>query len=254
MLALGAVNLLVLEPRLRRAASSGMRIGRTIATEAGLGIVVFLLAGLLTSLPTARGELEQQASGHVFHLSADGISGHLAISPGTVGFNRYTLDLSIDEDDLPADGTVLMHLTSTGELAGIQEVELARSGPQRFEATGSELSVPQTWEIEIILRRPSEDDWVAGTDLELGDDAATANADVPDPAPRFTGLAGGISVVALAAALPLLVVAWRTWRSKALLAAAALIALLSLAGLATAYRSVDSTAAQPASGEHHHEH
>ncbi|HEX3721145.1 MAG TPA: copper resistance protein CopC, partial [Nitrolancea sp.] len=63
LLALGAVNLLVVGPAMRRGVKYVHHFGRIVAAEAVLGVTIFAIVGVLTGLPTAR-EVVTFSSGH----------------------------------------------------------------------------------------------------------------------------------------------------------------------------------------------
>lgn len=162
MVVLGAINLFVIGPRLKRAALSSVHFGRTIAGEAVLGVLVLFMVGLLTSLPTARDTLNSESGRTVFHLADQGIHLSLYVSPGAVGANRYTADVDLPADAIPEGSEVLLRTTPTADLEGVREVTLSQTAPGRFEASGSELSVAGDWQLEVILRRPAGRDRLAG--------------------------------------------------------------------------------------------
>jgi copper transport protein len=230
MLGLGALNLLILTPRLASAAASGYEFGRTVLSEALLGVVVLLLVGILTSLPTARGEIEASSGRLTRQLSDSGTTAQLIISPGAVGANRYTVDVEPGVELPPSSALFLRLRSSGGELTGLSEIELQRTGAQRFEASGSELSVVGSWEIEAILRRPDRPDWRSTSAAEIGVEAPHAAR--PGDAVRFAGSAGGVSMLAALLGVPALAAGLRMPRRRALLIAGGCLLLAGCAGLA----------------------
>lgn len=230
MVALGAVNLLLIGPRLRRAAISSIHFGRTVAAEVVLGVLVLFMVGLLTSLPTARDTINAESGRAVFHLAAQGSQVSLYLSPGAVGNNRYTADFDLPSDDIPDGSQVLLRTTPTSNLEGVREVELTETAPGRFEASGSELSVVGDWQLEVILRRPGEEDLRATTVATIRDVPPEERA--PSPAPRFPGVNGMLWILALAAGVVTLVVGLRNKGRRSLAGLGAAIVVLSLSGLA----------------------
>lgn len=212
LLELGAINLLVVGPRMRRSLDAPRHFGYTVLAEAVLGVAVLLVVGVLTSLPPARDTLAASSGRASFHFAEGEVHASLQISPGAVGFNRYTVDLALVGQDVPDGTQVLLRVTPPGNLQGVREIELARqpgaSGQQaRFEASGSELSVVGTWKLELIVRRPNAADWRVSVPLEV---AGTPPAErQPGPPPRFAGLTAAAAVVGLGMAVLLITVGLR---------------------------------------------
>lgn len=229
MLVLGGVNLLFLEPRLRDAQQMARSFRRTVGGEVLLGITVILLTGLLTSLPTARGDLESSSGQISQHFEQNGVEATLTITPGAVGANRYTVDLQT-QDDLPHETAVLLRVQPEDQrLGGVREIALQHVDEQRFEALGSELSVVGGWDLELILRRPETADWRASSSIEIG--TSPPSRDVPGAAPRFEGLLGALAVLVLFAGIPAAVIGLRMARHQTLAVAGSTLMALSILGL-----------------------
>ncbi|MCM8747795.1 copper resistance protein CopC [Thermomicrobiaceae bacterium CFH 74404] len=212
LLELGAINLLVTGPRMRRSVDAPRHFGYTVLAEAVLGIAVLLVVGVLTSLPPARDTLAASSGRASFHFAEGEVHASLQVSPGAVGFNRYTVDLALAGQDVPEGTQVLLRVTPPGNLEGVREIELARqastSGQQaRFEASGSELSVVGAWELELIVRRPNAADWRVSVPLEVAQAPPTERQ--PGPPPRFAGLTAAAAVAGLGMAIMLLTVGLR---------------------------------------------
>ncbi len=212
LLELGAINLLVIGPRMRRSVDAPRHFGYTVLAEAVLGIAVLLVVGVLTSLPPARDTLAASSGRASFHFAEGEVHASLQVSPGAVGFNRYTVDLALAGQDVPEGTQVLLRVTPPGNLEGVREIELARqastSGQQaRFEASGSELSVVGAWELELIVRRPNAADWRISVSLEVAQAPPTERQ--PGPPPRFAGLTAAAAVAGLGMAIMLLTVGLR---------------------------------------------
>ncbi len=235
MVVLGAVNLLVVGPRLRRAAMSSVHFGRTVAAEVVLGVLVLFMVGLLTSLPTARDTINAESGRAVFHLSDQGIHLSLYLSPGAVGSNRYTADVNLPPSETPQDSVVLLRTSPKADLQGVREAVLTQTAPGRFEANGTELSVVGDWQLEVILRRPSEADWRATTETTIYNTPPEERA--PAPAPRFPGTNGAIWVIVLAGSLAVLVAGLRGAGGRSVAAFAAVLVVLSVGGLLSGYQT-----------------
>jgi mono/diheme cytochrome c family protein len=207
LLLLGAVNLLIIGPRLQRSAPTGIQFGRTIAAEAFLGILVLLVVGVLTSLPTAREALTAQVGKSSFHFFHDGVHVVFQVTPAAVGPNRYTADIGLEKGELPAGTEVLLRVSRQGDVEGERQISLAPVQGGRFEATGSELSVVGTWQLELIVRRPNQVDWTAKTPIDIAKTPPAAQ--LPGPPPRFAGFTAAAGVLLLGIAIAVSVVGLR---------------------------------------------
>ena len=212
LLELGAINLLVIGPRMRRSAEGPRHFRSTVVAEVALGLAVLLVAGLMTSLPPARDALAAQAGRTYFHLIEGDVHVSLTISPGSVGFNRYTVDLALAGQDVSPETAVLLRVVPPVSLEGVREIELSphpdAGGQQvRYEARGNELSVVGRWQLELIVRRPGHEDWRAKLSLEVSERPAAARQ--PSPPPRFAGWTAGAAVVGLGLAAVLVSVGLR---------------------------------------------
>jgi copper transport protein len=212
LLELGAINLLVIGPRMRRSAEGTRHFGYTVLAEVAIGLAVLLTAGVMTSLPPARDVLAAQAGRTSFHLVDGDVHVSLSISPGSIGFNRYTVDLALAGQDVPPETAVLLRVTPPASLEGMREIALSphpgASGQQvRYEARGSELSVVGRWELELIVRRPGKEDWRAKLPFEVSERPAVERQ--PAPPPRFGGWTAAAGVVGLGLAVLLITVGLR---------------------------------------------
>ncbi|MDQ3549219.1 MAG: CopD family protein [Chloroflexota bacterium] len=202
LLVLGALNMRVIGPRMRTAARSGIHFGRTVAAEAVLGVGVLFAVGLLTSLPTARDTITQDAENTIFRFIENDVHAVVYITPGSAGFNRYTADLNINGLDSTADVELLLRLEKAGDVEGIREIPLEYRFGNRFESSGADLSVTGDWDLEFIVRREGTADVRFEEQIDV---PRTPPAErIPGQPPRFTGttsaaavLFGGLAIVAI---------------------------------------------------------
>ena len=206
LLVLGALNMRVIGPRMRTAARSGIHFGRTVAAEAVLGVGVLFAVGLLTSLPTARDTITQDAENTIFRFIENDVHAVLYITPGSAGFNRYTADLNINGLDSTADVELLLRLEKAGDVEGIREIPLEYRFGNRFESSGADLSVTGDWDLEFIVRREGTADVRFEEQIDV---PRTPPAErIPGQPPRFIGttsaaavLFGGLAIVAIVGSL-----------------------------------------------------
>ena len=198
LIGLGAVNLLVIRPRLRayagrmdqatreRAAGLRLTFRRVVLTEAALGVVVLLVVGVLTGVSPSRAALELPEGPFrpfVLDQSAEDLSGRLVLSPGRIGNNRF--DLSVREQDgraLPENATAVLRITTLDQESGVAEVRMETLGPGRFTAAGSYLSIAGLWEVAAIVRRPGTDDVTLPFRLSLTEATGRPQAEERRPA------------------------------------------------------------------------
>jgi copper transport protein len=158
MIGFGAVNLLLITPRMRRgAARSGGAPGlvgvfrRLVTTESVLGCAALLAAGLLTSQAPAR---TPSTAGF---LTARGSSGDLRatleISPGRVGANTFGLTLTSGGHPLVGASEVKLRFTPGSTDVPPIEAVLAELGEGRYSGQGTYLSLPDRWQVRVAVRR-----------------------------------------------------------------------------------------------------
>jgi mono/diheme cytochrome c family protein len=107
---------------------------------------------------------------------------------------------------------VLLRVSRQGDIEGIREIKLNPSTGGRFTASGRELSVVGTWQLELLVRRPGEDDWRMTRPIEIG--STPPEARVPGPPPRFSGMLAVAGILAAGGAVAALVVGLRRRTGK----------------------------------------
>jgi mono/diheme cytochrome c family protein len=205
LLLLGAINLLVVGPGMRRSVTFVRHFGRVVIAEALLGVAILGIVGVLIGLPTAR-QVVTFSSGHpAFSYDQAGIRAALQIYPGTVGTNRYTADVQPSNGPLPNDAQVFLQISAQGQLEGTQQVTLQREpGSQvRYSLQGTELSVVGKWSLDLIVRRPNVADWGVASTLAVSKTPLVERA--PGLPLRFIGYAPVIALLVAAFGLVVLV-------------------------------------------------
>jgi mono/diheme cytochrome c family protein len=172
MLALASFNLLIVRPGLARKAVAGSasasnlarRFALAVRGEAALGMVVLLVAAVLTGFLPAREELARQAGGDLQggpvdrQINANGLSVRIQISPAVLGVNRLAVQLpGIDPAQVER---VQLTLTFVDAELGSQPVVLPQStgAADTWEMTSAVLSQAGTWQAEMLVRRTGLDD------------------------------------------------------------------------------------------------
>jgi copper transport protein len=155
LLGLGALNLLVWGPRLRRGLNARAQLRRGVIGESALFAGVLLAAAFLTAfVPPA------QASGAAFdetkHVS--GIRVQLLTASTLPGRNRYVI--RVQQGLTPISGAEKVALRFTMVEHDMGEIELVANerAPGEYVAEGSPTAMFGTWKAEVIVRLPGRPD------------------------------------------------------------------------------------------------
>lgn len=160
LLGLGAVNLLVVRPRLARAVRWERWLWRTVRAEVLLGVLVLLVTGLLTSLPPARQTYAQLLASRPLVLlgQAADLRLRLSLAPARPGPVTVALDLT-DRGGRPvAAERVGLTFRFLDREVGEQTVWADPQGPGRYGAAGVVLGLSGRWQVEVLVRRPGQEE------------------------------------------------------------------------------------------------
>ncbi len=158
---LGAVNLLVLSPRLRSTDSPWSRaIVRTVRMELVIGALVLLAVGAMTSVaPSKAAWAEHEQQGTTARASVDGVDLTLRVAPGHIGNNAF--EVAVDDprpNAANAATKMLLRFSSLDMDMGTLEAVAKPVDAQSYVAQGSYISMDGRWQIEVILRRAGFED------------------------------------------------------------------------------------------------
>lgn len=137
---------------------------RLVTAEIGAGLVVFLLAGLLTAAPTARGAAYTAAADDLTTRSQtiDDVFITLSINPAQAGQNIFTVRAVSTRRPPPADILrVLLRFTYLEEDLGLTSEVMNEFEPDLYILSGSQLYLPGRWQIDVVVRRQGVEDSVA---------------------------------------------------------------------------------------------
>ena len=149
LVALGALNLLVWGPRLRRGLQQRAGLLRGVAVESALFAAVFVATSFLTALaPPA------QASGAAFDETqrVDGMRIELLVAASNHGRNRYVVRVTQGLAPVTNAEAVLVRFTMVEHDMGIQELAAKQRAPGEYVAEGSPTAMFGTWKLETIVR------------------------------------------------------------------------------------------------------
>lgn len=192
LLAVAAVNLLVMRPRLVDAARKVLthasqralrsRFFRLVRSESALVSLVLAASATLAILPTARQvwALNQGRDFALMRRTGD-VEGILRIKPYQVGENRFELRLRNLRSELTIpDARVRFTFLPLAANLGTTVAEATPQGNGRYELQGTFIGARGPWLITVTVRRrgledvrllyPAEPDWNRGTPITPASD------------------------------------------------------------------------------------
>lgn len=241
ILMLAAFNLLVVTSRLHALAGEPehirawtSRFRYAVAAEALLAIAVLAAVGALTAQSPAREAVASSPAGIEVNLTGGERDAHLAISPGTPGPNRFTLTVS--GEPMLHETEVLLRVESSEQDTGEKDLRFIHGGGSEYTYQGSELSLAGNWDLQLIVRQPTEPEWRAHASVDLG--AASATSATPSwvlsGASAIAGMLIGLAGIAA------LVLAWQGGTRQRLPVATAGAVVLILAVLVLLYSQAET--------------
>ena len=174
MLGLGAFNLLLVTGRMKRAAVDETQDGNivikrfrtSISTEIVLGISVMLVVAILTTVPPAN--LTTEGPALKAQDKADDLNIALEVSPGRIGINTFTA--MIRQNDKPLTDALEVNLRFTPTTVDIppNDVTLNNIGEGQYQVEGSYFSLPDSWQVQVSVRRQNAFDAFANLNFSVG--------------------------------------------------------------------------------------
>ncbi|MGE3268514.1 MAG: copper resistance protein CopC [Chloroflexota bacterium] len=170
MVALGAVNMLMLRPRLARlvagrgsgtlapAAALAERLGRAISIEAGLAVLVLLATAMLTAVQPAREEYARKVQPVELTGQADDVGVRLHITPARPGPNEFVATLDGNVAPPNEIQRIQVRFTNLDDELGASLLTLSARDDGTYGAVSTNITVEGTWQLEIIVRRRGLDD------------------------------------------------------------------------------------------------
>jgi uncharacterized membrane protein len=149
LLLLGALNLLVWGPRLRRGVAARAGLLRGVAIETVLFVLVFVAASFLTALaPPA------QANAAAFDQTqrVEGVRIELLVATNNPGRNRYVVRVTQGLAPVTSAERVALRFTMVEHDMGEQELVAAQRAPGEYVTEGSPTAMFGTWKVQTIVR------------------------------------------------------------------------------------------------------
>ncbi len=173
MILLGAINFLITTPNMKRAAALPEgnltlveRFRLLVSTEVILAVILLLTVGIFTAVPPARtAATEKNLSDSV---SEGGLEIGLEITPGSIGFNEFVADIQLDGQPLVGAREVSLQFSPTMVDLPPSELILDEVGSGQYAASGASLSLPDTWQVQVSVRREGEFDTFANFEFPVG--------------------------------------------------------------------------------------
>ena len=183
MLTLGAINLLNTSPSMRQAvqkeegdSSLVNRFRGLVSAEAIFAILLLLTVGLFTAIPPAQAigtETKIRKTAEVNDLEIQ-----IEIDPGKVGINTFSVNLTSNGDPLTEAKEVSLQFIPTNANLPPTLVALQEDGDGVYSVQGAYLSMPDSWEIQVAVRREAQFDAFANFDISVGA-SSKSNASFP---------------------------------------------------------------------------
>jgi mono/diheme cytochrome c family protein len=172
MVALGAVNLLVITPARQRSAVQPVgnpvllaRFGKQVLAESILGVILLLWVGVFTSLPPAN--INAPPPGFQATTQADDLTINLNIQPARVGIDTFTASISAGGKPLTNAEQVSLEFGSYSGKVPPSTAKMVSQGNGSYTLKGGYLGQPDQWSIKVVVRRPDKFDDYGGFNLDL---------------------------------------------------------------------------------------
>ena len=203
LLALGAVNLLWIRPRLAVDDSARRWLRRLVAGEVVLAVLVLAAVAMLASLEPARQVASREGIGLedklILRGTAEDADIVLEVEPGRVGPNRILVSL---EDRLGAPintaSDVSLRLTYLDAHLGETRATASPLGGGDYSAEDVLLSIAGPWQVEVVVRRPDAFDARTALRFEIDSGGAGSSSSIA-PSPETGKLLWGVELALLGA-------------------------------------------------------
>jgi copper transport protein len=181
LLLLGALNLLWVRPRLRKAGGAARWLRRLVVGEVALALLVLLAVGFLTSLEPARqvASREGQGEGLTFKDTVEGAGIELAIEPGRIGVNRFTVSLR-DRFGRPIANAsdVRLRVSYLGADLGEEAISATHMGEGKYVLENRLITIVGQWQVDLNVQRPDAFDARTAFRFDAFYGGATGSAEI----------------------------------------------------------------------------
>ena len=172
MVALGALNLLVITPGLKRSAAQPAgnpallaRFSRQVLAEGVLGVILLIWVGVFTSLPPAN--VNAAPPGFQSTSQADDLTVKLNIQPARVGIDSFTATISAGGKPLTNAQEVSLEFEGYSGKVPSSSAKMVSQGNGTYTLKGGYLGQPDQWSVKVVVVRPDKFDAYAGFTVDL---------------------------------------------------------------------------------------
>ncbi len=195
LLAVAAVNLIWVRPRLSGDSRAAYWLRRLVLVEVCIAILTLLSVGYLTALEPARQAAARLSLGVEDSLAfsdvSEGADISVEVAPGRVGLNTINIRLQDGfEDPIANASDVRVRMSYMDADLGETEISAARVGEGEYILLDQTIGIAGAWEVAVVVQRPDAFDARTAFRFET-----TAQGDASAiPLPRDTAyiLLGGI--------------------------------------------------------------
>ena len=177
LLVLAAANLLLISPRLKRERLGNgsnvplvQRFESMVRGEIILAALLLVVVSLLTYLPPAR--VTPPTTDLSGSTSSDDLAMELTVSPGQVGQNTFTLQVSSNGQPVQSVKQALLRFTPSQKDIPPSDVQLISQGDGTYVTKGSYFSLPGSWQVQAIVRRENKFDAYANFNFAVNNPGA----------------------------------------------------------------------------------
>jgi len=206
LLLIAAINMLIITPRLKRSrvaqtadANVVRRFAKNVTGEVVLAVLVLGSVSYLSYVPPA--QTVSRNTDLAARETVDDLRMNISISPGQIGQNTFSLDVTVDGKPLQSAKNVLLRFTPANGNLPPSELQLLGDGNGTFSAKGANLSLPGKWQVQAVIRRTDKFDAYAHFDFNLrGANAAETPVNLSREAGTLLVLLGILCVLLMTSA------------------------------------------------------
>jgi copper transport protein len=176
---LGAVQLLIMTPAVRRAVTRPggspvwvARFRKLLIAEVVLGAVLLFWVGVLTSLAPPR--VSSTPNGFYQEADIDDLTIALNVDPNRIGINTYYVELTSNGQPVSNAKNVSLEFTPISGMIPASNAALANAGNGIYSLRGGYFGMPDDWDVKVVIERQGKND--ASTDFMVDNSAPTGQS------------------------------------------------------------------------------
>ena len=164
LVGLGALNFLILTPRFKKDEKRTVQnLLLSMRAEMVLGVFLLAAVGVLAgSSPSFQATQADKQLGIVGNYTENNIQMRVWLTPGIVGQNEIAVDVTgLPAADAATTQVIFRFMDSDMTMKmGITQANAKTSDQKRYLVSGSYFNMAGLWDVELILRRPNQNDIV----------------------------------------------------------------------------------------------